>query len=398
MVSQKEEKNMRVFVKIGNEIIHSADTNGEIATERARDLMKYAQKGESSDIFRLLLSKNAKMIEEIKNNLNPNYIFEDRLLNWQLDSLVDLNVRPNISLNFSKNFFETGYMPGELYVLSGISGGGKTSLSVQIATTLATGFNFFSDEKKGSNADVIYVTLEQNKKQIQARVMSNLMATLYGKKSLSFSQIISGDQCFSSDFKEALLALSMIENRLSILDFAYFGGSPTIDELKSVVSLELQKMKSTEKKLLIVDRYENIQGASSNVDDSVARELKNFAVQNNVPILLQCQLSKNAIESAKTSDGKFNLDKISASSLKGTSGLEHQCSNVMIIVPDLRQSDKDQKVVSIIQPKNRYGLNQAIKLNFQGSCGLFTEFVETRGRKKKEDEAKGNDFDRKEAD
>ncbi|WP_270458967.1 DnaB-like helicase C-terminal domain-containing protein [Faecalitalea cylindroides] len=389
---------MRVFVKIGNEIIHSADTNGEIATERARDLMKYAQKGESSDIFRLLLSKNAKMIEEIKNNLNPNYIFEDRLLNWQLDSLVDLNVRPNISLNFSKNFFETGYMPGELYVLSGISGGGKTSLSVQIATTLATGFNFFSDEKKGSNADVIYVTLEQNKKQIQARVMSNLMATLYGKKSLSFSQIISGDQCFSSDFKEALLALSMIENRLSILDFAYFGGSPTIDELKSVVSLELQKMKSTEKKLLIVDRYENIQGASSNVDDSVARELKNFAVQNNVPILLQCQLSKNAIESAKTSDGKFNLDKISASSLKGTSGLEHQCSNVMIIVPDLRQSDKDQKVVSIIQPKNRYGLNQAIKLNFQGSCGLFTEFVETRGRKKKEDEAKGNDFDRKEAD
>ena len=398
MVSQKEEKNMRVFVKIGNEIIHSADTNGEIATERARDLMKYAQKGESSDIFRLLLSKNAKMIEEIKNNLNPNYIFEDRLLNWQLDSLVDLNVRPNISLNFSKNFFETGYMPGELYVLSGISGGGKTSLSVQIATTLATGFNFFSDEKKGSNADVIYVTLEQNKKQIQARVMSNLMATLYGKKSLSFSQIISGDQCFSSDFKEALLALSMIENRLSILDFAYFGGSPTIDELKSVVSLELQKMKSTEKKLLIVDRYENIQGASSNVDDSVARELKNFAVQNNVPILLQCQLSKNAIESAKTSDGKFNLDKISASSLKGTSGLEHQCSNVMIIVPDLRQSDKDQKVVSIIQPKNRYGLNQAIKLNFQGSCGLFTEFVETRGRKKKEDEAKGNGFDRKEAD
>lgn len=389
---------MRVFVKIGNEIIHSADTNGEIATERARDLMKYAQKGESSDIFRLLLSKNAKMIEEIKNNLNPNYIFEDRLLNWQLDSLVDLNVRPNISLNFSKNFFETGYMPGELYVLSGISGGGKTSLSVQIATTLATGFNFFSDEKKGSNADVIYVTLEQNKKQIQARVMSNLMATLYGKKSLSFSQIISGDQCFSSDFKEALLALSMIENRLSILDFAYFGGSPTIDELKSVVSLELQKMKSTEKKLLIVDRYENIQGASSNVDDSVARELKNFAVQNNVPILLQCQLSKNAIESAKTSDGKFNLDKISASSLKGTSGLEHQCSNVMIIVPDLRQSDKDQKVVSIIQPKNRYGLNQAIKLNFQGSCGLFTEFVETRGRKKKEDEAKGNGFDRKEAD
>lgn len=396
MVSQKEEKNMRVFVKIGNEIIHSADTNGEIATERARDLMKYAPKGESSDIFRLLLSKDVKTIEEIKNNLNPSYTFEDRLLNWQLDSLVDLNVRPNVSLNFNTNFFETGYMPGELYVLSGISGGGKTSFSVQIATTLTTGFNFFSDEKKGSNADVIYVTLEQNKKQIQARVMSNLMATLYGKKSLPFSQIISGDQCFSSDFKEALLALSMIENRLHILDFAYFGGSPTVDELKSVVSFELQKMKSTEKKLLIVDRYENIQGASSNVDDSVARELKNFAVQNNIPVLLQCQLSKNSIESAKTSDGKFNLDKISASSLKGTSGLEHHCSNVMIIIPESNRLAKDHKVISIIQPKNRFGTNQQFKLNFWGSCGLFTEFMETRGRKKKEDEVKENDFDRKE--
>ena len=83
------------------------------------------------------------------------------------------------------------------------------------------------------------------------------------------------------------------------------------------------------------------------------------------------------------------MDKLSASSLKGTSGLEHNCSNVMILVPDGRKkeiSQKSEKIITIIQPKNRYGRHDRIKMSFLGSCGLFAEYIETRGRKKKEPE------------
>lgn len=396
MVSQKEEKEMLVTVKLGNQVIQRCDSKGEISTERARNLLKYAKSGMPSEVLDLLLQNDRKTMIQMRGCLNPEFFWEDKVLDWQLESLLNLNVKPNFSERFTNEFFPTGYIAGELYVLSGISGGGKTSMAVQIATTLASGFNVFSEVKSGDKATVMYVTLEQNKRQIQARIMSNLMATLFGKTDLHFSKILSGTQSFSQDFQKALMVFSMLEDCLRILDFNHFGGSPTVDQLMNVVSDELEKINDNEKKLLIIDRYENIVGASSNVDDSVARELKNFAIQHDIPILLQCQLSKNAIEAAKTSDGKFNLDKISASSLKGTSGLEHQCSNVMILVPDLRLADKDQKVVTVIQPKNRYGLNQAIKLNFLGSCGLFTEFVETRGRKKKEDETKEKEFDRKE--
>ena len=241
-------------------------------------------------------------------------------------------------------------------------------------------------------AEIIYVTLEQNAKQIEARVLANLSATYFGKPTLSFSGILSGQETFSEDFEDALFVYSTIENNLRIVDFNYFEKTPTVDELCSVLECELSSMPKNAKKLVIVDRYENIIGGTSNTDDTVARELKNFSVKNNVSILVQAQMSKNAIESAKTSDGKFNIDKLSASSLKGKSGLEHHASGVMILVPDNVKSGESRQI-SIIQPKNRYGKNESMKFNFLGACGLFCEFVETRGRKKKLDLNEMNSLD-----
>ena len=88
------------------------------------------------------------------------------MLFWELRALLDFSIRPNFGKRFRDDFFSTGFMCGELYVISAISGGGKTSIGIQIATTLATGRNYFSDLSEESKAFVIYVTLEQNAKQI----------------------------------------------------------------------------------------------------------------------------------------------------------------------------------------------------------------------------------------
>lgn len=379
---------MIVEVKKGNQIIYRGGNGDEIRSSKMKMLLGNQTKVPFS-VLKKLLQDDLSLVDQLRKNLNPEVDESDRLLCWRLEALLNLTIKPNISKKFSENFFPTGYMPGELYVLSGISGGGKTSFAVHIATTLASGVNCFSDLDKEERATVIYLSLEQSKKQIEARVLSNLCATLLGNKNLSFSEVLCGDQTFSKEFEEALWGYLMIEDRIRIFDSSYFGGSPTVQEITAFLGAELLKIGETEKKLIIIDRLENIIGGTSNLDDTVVITLKNFASQQNVPVLVQCQMSKNAIETARTSDGGFNMDKLSASSLKGTSGLEHNCSNVMILVPDGRKkeiSQKSEKIITIIQPKNRYGRNDRIKMSFLGSCGLFAEYIETRGRKKKEPE------------
>lgn len=377
---------MIVEVKVGDKIISRGGEREEIRIDKMRALLKNSSKV-PSNVLQMMLKDDLHLAEQLKETLNPEYVDEDRLLDWRLSAVTDLAVKPNISKNFLNDFFQTGYVPGELYVLSGISGGGKTSFAVHIATVLASGINRFSDLDNGERATIFYLSLEQSKRQIEARVMANLSATLFGKKDLTFSEILFGMQSFSHEFEEALWAYMMIEERLHVYDSSCFEGFPTVQEVVALLRNDLEKMTDTEKKLIIIDRLENIVGGTANLDDSVVLELKKFAIQQNVPVLLQCQMSKSAIESARTSDGGFNMEKLSGSSLKGTSGLEHNCSNIMILVPDERKKDtlqKSEKLITIVQPKTRYGSNEKIKLNFYGSCGLFTEYVETRGRKKKE--------------
>lgn len=373
---------MLVQVRLGNQIIAQGGTKMDV---KKHELLKFIKSSTNltRDQILNLVDEDYDLIYEILDGLNPKLDYFDCILQWRLSSICDFSIRPNFGKYFAEEFFPTGFICGDMYVLSAISGGGKTSMGIQIATTLATGKNFYSDLKKETKACVFYVSLEQNKKQIEARVIANLSAIYLGKPILSYSGILSGQDTFSNEFSNALLIYSTIQNNLRILDFDYFNKTPTVEELCMALEHELSALPKNMKKLVIVDRYENIIGGTSNNDDKVARELKNFAVKENVPILVQAQMSKNAIESAKTSDGKFNVDKLSASSLKGTSGLEHHASGVMILVPDNVMSGESKRI-TLIQPKNRYGKNESMKFNFLGTCGLFTQHVETRGRKKKE--------------
>lgn len=377
---------MKVQVKLGDTVISESPElqNKELIEETVSlwpDLPKHIRK---------------KFIDENKGNINA-YLDDLKLCQtlrsrkklFMMQNLFSQNsISAGISCNFDAILFPNGFMNGELTVLSGISGGGKTALSVMITSVLIGGYNRFLENSEHFTNPVVYVSLEQPKHQIQARIISTLLSLNAEKDIISYSDILNFND-FSSK-KTLNLGFSLFElcrKNLMILDKTDFCGTPSVQALN--YTLENRITFFDKKPLVIIDRYENIDGANNNSDDFIVREIKSFAEINRVPVLLQAQMNKGAIASSSKNTGKFDETKISSNSLKGTSGLEHHASEVLIIVPDGSTRDFEgvpSKFVTIIHPKSRFGCNDSIKMLFRGQDNIYVDYNETRGRKKKVEE------------
>lgn len=377
---------MKVQVKLGDTVISESPElqNKELIEETVSlwpDLPKHIRK---------------KFIDENKGNINA-YLDDLKLCQtlrsrkklFMMQNLFSQNsISAGISCNFDAILFPNGFMNGELTVLSGISGGGKTALSVMITSVLIGGYNRFLENSEHFTNPVVYVSLEQPKHQIQARIISTLLSLNAEKDIISYSDILNFND-FSSK-KTLNLGFSLFElcrKNLMILDKTDFCGTPSVQALN--YTLENRITFFDKKPLVIIDRYENIDGANNNSDDFIVREIKSFAEINRVSVLLQAQMNKGAIASSSKNTGKFDETKISSNSLKGTSGLEHHASEVLIIVPDGSTRDFEgvpSKFVTIIHPKSRFGCNDSIKMLFRGQDNIYVDYNETRGRKKKVEE------------
>lgn len=378
---------MKVQVKLGDTVISESPElqNQELIEETVSlwpDLPKHIRKK--------FIAENKENINAYLDDLKLSKTLRSRKKLFMMQNLFSQNsISTGISCNFDTILFPNGFMRGELTVLSGISGGGKTALSVMITSVLIGGYNRFLENPEHFTNPVVYVSLEQPKHQIQARIISTLLSLNAEEDIISYSDILNFND-FSSK-KTMNLGFSLFElcrKNLMILDKSDFGGTPNVQDLN--YALENRITFFDKKPLVIIDRYENIDGANNLSDDFIVREIKAFAEINRVPVLLQAQMNKGAIASSSKNSGKFDETKISSNSLKGTSGLEHHASEVLIIVPDGSTRDFEgvpSKFVTIIHPKSRFGCNDSIKMLFRGQDNIFVDYNETRGRKKKvEDE------------
>lgn len=378
---------MKVKVKLGDTIVsESAELkNRELIEETVSlwpDLPKHIRKK--------FISENQENINAYLDDLKLSNTLRSRKKLFMMQNLFSQNsISAGISCNFDAILFPNGFMNGELTVLSGISGGGKTALSVMITSILIGGYNRFLENPEHLTNPAIYVSLEQPKHQIQARIISTLLSLNEENNFLSYSDILNFNEVSSK--RSLNLGFNLFElyrKNLLILDKTDFGGTPNVQDLN--YALENRITFFDKKPLVIIDRYENIDGANNYSDDFIVREIKAFAEINRVPVLLQAQMNKGAIASSSKNSGKFDETKISSNSLKGTSGLEHHASEVLIIVPDGSTRDFEgvpSKFVTIIHPKSRFGCNDSIKMLFRGQDNIFVDYNETRGRKKKvEDE------------
>lgn len=377
---------MKVQVKLGDTVISESPElqNQDLIEETVSlwsDLPKHIRKK--------FIAENKENINAYLDDLKLSKTLRSRKKLFMMQNLFSQNsISTGISCNFDTILFPNGFMRGELTVLSGISGGGKTALSVMITSVLIGGYNRFLENPEHFTNPVVYVSLEQPKHQIQARIISTLLSLNAEEDIISYSDILNFND-FSSK-KTMNLGFSLFElcrKNLMILDKSDFGGTPNVQDLN--YALENRITFFDKKPLVIIDRYENIDGANNLSDDFIVREIKAFAEINRVPVLLQAQMNKGAIASSSKNSGKFDETKISSNSLKGTSGLEHHASEVLIIVPDGSTRDFEgvpSKFVTIIHPKSRFGCNDSIKMLFRGQDNIFVDYKETRGRKKKEED------------
>lgn len=378
---------MKVKVKLGDTIVSESVElqNQELIEETVSlwpDLPKHIRKK--------FISENQENINAYLDDLKMGHTLRSRKKLFMMQNLFSQNsISAGISCNFDATLFPNGFMNGELTVLSGVSGGGKTALSIMITSILIGGYNRFLENPEHFTNPVIYVSLEQPKHQIQARIISTLLSLNEENNFLSYSDILNFNEVSSK--RSLNLGFNLFElyrKNLLILDKTDFGGTPNVQDLNYAIENRITFFEK--KPLVIVDRYENIDGANNYADDYIVREIKSFAEKNQVPVLLQAQMNKNAVASSSKNSGKFDESKISSNSLKGTSGLEHHASEVLIIVPDGSKRDFEgvpSKFVTIIHPKSRFGSNDSIKMLFRGQDNLFVDYNETRGRKKKvEDE------------
>lgn len=377
---------MKVKVKVGDTIVsESAEfKNRELIEETLGlwvDLPKHIQTR--------FIEENQEKINRYMDDLKMSQTLKARKKLFMMQNVFSHNsIASGISDNFDAILLKNGLMFGELTVLSGVSGGGKTALSVMLTTVLIGGYNRFLKHPEHLTNPVIYVSLEQPKHQIQARIISTLLSLNEENNFLSYSDILNFNEVSSK--RSLNLGFNLFElyrKNLLILDKTDFGGTPNVQDLN--YALENRITFFDKKPLVIIDRYENIDGANNYSDDFIVREIKSFAEINRVPVLLQAQMNKGAIASSSKNSGKFDETKISSNSLKGTSGLEHHASEVLIIVPDGSTREFEgvpSKFVTIIHPKSRFGCNDSIKMLFRGQDNIYVDYNETRGRKKKVEE------------
>lgn len=384
---------MKVKVKLGDTIVSESTElqNQELIEETVSlwpDLPKHIRKK--------FISENQENINAYLDDLKMGHTLRLRKKLFMMQNLFSQNsISAGISCNFDAILFPNGFMNGELTVLSGVSGGGKTALSIMITSVSIGGYNRFLENPEHFTNPVIYVSLEQPKHQIQARIISTLLSLNEENNFLSYSDILNFNEVSSK--RSLNLGFNLFElyrKNLLILDKTDFGGTPNVQDLN--YALENRITFFDKKPLVIIDRYENIDGANNYSDDFIVREIKALAEINRVPILLQAQMNKGAITTSSKNSGKFDETKISSNSLKGTSGLEHHASEVLIIVPDGSTREFESvpsKFVTIIHPKSRFGCNDSIKMLFRGQDNIFVDYNETRGRKKKIEEVDNDETD-----
>ena len=357
--------------------------NGGYEFDKILDLLPLLSQGNANALLRntdIDIAELNKKIGYLKVHDYCNYL----MLKPYIQQLE--NNATHISDLFDKVIFPDGIIPGELITVTAPSGGGKTALCIMLAVSLLSGYNPFHSEKFYTTRSVIYVSLEQTKDQIVHRMLSTISAMNSLETAFPFSSSMTGKISDRKTFYSICKLFELYMKNLRILSLNDFKGTPSVHDICDVITSETAGM---DRPVIIVDQYENILDASNPVNDVVARTLKVYAEKNGYPIFLQSQLNKSSAESAIQKDGSEAPNKITAHSLKGTSGLLHQSSSVLVITKDGKKSMEqghDTMIVTISLKKSRYSTLNQIKLYWYPALNLFIDHKETKDQKTSKEE------------
>ncbi|MCR0613024.1 AAA family ATPase [[Clostridium] innocuum] len=277
---------------------------------------------------------------------------------------------------FDEMIFPNGIMDGGLYVISGIPGGGKTAFCCMLSACLISGNNpFLTKDEIFPSRPVIYVSLEQDRQEIEMRIVSTLSALNDVTKAVAFSDLLSGKGWENPyDVEMAIRLFSLHQKRLSIITCRNIGYRPNISSLLENIEQKAQKFDDIP--LVVIDQYVNIDGTDDNVSSDVVMHIKNFAQRTKMPVFVQTQLTKQSLISSTGKEGKVNGAKLTGSSLVGTSSINQQSIGTLILSDAGEECvlyGQRAKLIDINVCKMRYGSDKGCTMWYIGAWNLFVD-------------------------
>lgn len=321
-------------------LIKSADVISELGYEASGEVERTLERAEQL-IFDVSATREQSDIVPVRDVLMPTY-----------QHLVENSQREGFLTGHSTGFDYLdkrtgGLHGGELILIAGRPGMGKSSLAVNIAEHMS-----IHDGKT-----VAIFNLEMPKEQLVRRILCS-QAMVDSKKMLNGD--FSGD-----DWQRICRVLDKIDvSPLYIDDSA----SVTVSEIRA----KCRRLKQTKGLALIVIDYLQLMQSGSRVESrqqevaEISRSLKILAKELDVPVIALSQLSR-AVEARK--DRRPML-----SDIRESGSIEQDCDIVMFLYRDdyYNEDSEEKNVAECILAKHRSGEPGKIKLGWQGQ---YTKFI-----------------------
>ncbi len=260
-----------------------------------------------------------------------------------------------------------GFRPGQLNILAGRPGMGKTSFALNLCENVFKHYD--------GDATILFFTLEQRTEEIMFKMLSAMSEVPFGK--LKTGRLSEEEQTHVDAAKEG------IEKDLS--DFVVI--NPNGLTISQMIHTVKQVKRARGRLDLVCVDYVGLMDGDANSSKyhnrpleiaEITRGLKNLANQEAVPILALAQLNRNA--DART-DQRPRL-----SDLRDSGSIEQDADLVMMLhraEPDDEskpENDPKAEKVTLFVTKNRHGPIDKIDLRFYKEIAVFDE-IDTPDRR-----------------
>lgn len=330
---------LRELIKAGSEIAEGA----------------YSPGGQDINI---ILDEAEKKVFSIKDLNTKNKQFADLkiLLNKVLERTIEMSQRENkdavtgIATHYLKlDEATSGLQHGELIIIAGRPGMGKTSFALNIAENISL----------KNNLPVAIFSLEMTGEQLAQRLVSS--AAMVDQSAIRRGNL-------SNDEMEKLyMAMSHLKSAP-----IYIAECPGINVIDLRARVRRLKDQVGVLGLVVIDYVQIMSGLGNNRNSNraqeiadISRSLKSLAIELSVPIILLSQLNRE-VESRH--DKRPNI-----ADLRESGALEQDADIILLLYRDdyYDPNSKDKGLAEINIAKNRSGSTGTIKLTFMGKYTRF---------------------------
>ncbi len=243
-----------------------------------------------------------------------------------------------------------GFQEGDLIVIAGRPGMGKTSLAVNIALNASLNY--------GRKIGIF--TLEMSARQLALKMIASLSGVDMRKLRTGFFE--------GGEWDMVVRAIDKLKNARIYIDETSLLTS--IDIRTKARKLKMEK----DIDLLIIDYLQLIEGKSSSVNrtqqiSEISRSLKILAKELNIPVIALSQLNR-AVESREDK-------RPTPADLRESGSIEQDADIIMLLYRDevYNKNTKEGGVAEINIAKQRNGPQGVVKLQFESRIATFRDLT-----------------------